>query len=388
LTKIELNLFSMPNHAIHDLLKQSFPISNKDDWSAVASQEIQGKNPFETLAWKMEGEIKFFPYYDNKERKNFDYLRNFEVPPCLNTHTGPRSWQCLPKITVIDVDQANAVALNHLANGADGLLFDLRQVNVVDVNRLLNNIDWPFCNVSFLVMASSKIIQPIIQYIQKKNYNPAILSGTLFWESMPQDAFTDIQAASSLMEFYALGVYMHPSSPVKEISEALTKATTLMDVLTNKGVEKEIVWRNISLSFSAGPDFFLEIAKLKALRVLWYQLAHAFELRNYRHTDIQIHVRSEAWIDDKFQPLGNMLRSTSAALAAVMGGGDSITIAAEDEDNIMMNRIARNVSNILREEAHLNKVSDPAAGAYAIENMVHEIAQAAWTDFQHQMKSS
>ena len=378
----------MADHSLHDLLRQSFPKSNKEDWSSAASKEILGKNAFEILTWKTKDEIKFFPYYDRQDSKNLGYLKNFEVPPSPNHHTGARAWQSLPKITVTDVEKANVIALSHLGNGADGLLFDLCKFNVVDVNVLLHKIDWPYCNVSFLVTPSTKIIPHLIVYAQKKKYNPTHLAGTLFWESTPQDAITSIQAFSSFNKFHSLGLYINPSSPVKEISEALTKAANLMEVLTDKGVEKEIAWRNISLSFAAGVDFFLEIAKLKALRFLWYQLAHAFEIRNYRHTNVQIHVRSESWINEKFQPHSNLLKNTSTALAAVMGGCDALTVAAEDENNNMMNRIARNVSNILREEAHMDKVSDPVAGSYAIENMVHKIAQAAWIDFQHNMKQS
>jgi len=377
----------MPNQSIHDLLAQSFPKSNKKDWSGAASLEIQGKNPFEILLWKTKDEINFFPYYDKQDCKDLDYLKNFEVPPSPNPHAGARSWLSLPKITVTDVAKANAVALSHLANGADGLLFDLCKSTVVDVNVLLDNIDWPYCDVSFLVTPSTKIIQDLIPYLLKKKYNPDFLRGTLFWKNAPGDV-SNIKALSILNKFHSLGIYVTPSSPVKEISEALTKAALLIDVLTNKGVEKEIAWQNIHISLEAGTDFFLEIAKLKALRLLWYQLAAAFEIKNYKHTDLQIHVRSEPWINEEFQPHSNMLQSTCAALSAVIGGCDSLTITAEDENNVMMNRIARNVSNILREEAHMDKVSDPAAGAYSIENSVHKIAQAAWTDFQHNMKQS
>ena len=72
----------------------------------------------------------------------------------------------------------------------------------------------------------------------------------------------------------------------------------------------------------------------------------------------------------------------------LLGGCDSLTVIAEDENNTTMNRVARNVSNIIREEALLDKVSDPLAGAYAIENMVDQIAEAAWMEFQHKMNQA
>lgn len=373
----------MPDRSIHDLIQQSFPKSNKEDWTGAVSQEIKGKNSFESLTWKTEDKINFFSYYDRQDCKAFSYLKNFEFPPSHNSYGGARAWQCLPKITVVDASKANAIALSHLANGADGLLFDISKFNAVDVSVLLDKIDWPYCRVSFFVTPGTKIVEQLLKYVEEKKYNPPLLAGTLFWKTIPQDVYSHIQNLSSLVKFHTLGIHVNASSPVKEISEALTRGTSLMDELTDQGIEKEIAWRNISLSFSAGKDFFLEIAKLKAFRLLWYQLAHAFQIKNYKHTDVQLHVRSEPWIDKEFEPHGNLLKSTVSALSAILGGCDALTIIPEDESNIMMNRIARNVSNILREEAHLDKVSDPVAGSYAVEDMVDKIAQAAWVDFQN-----
>ena len=130
----------------------------------------------------------------------------------------------------------------------------------------------------------------------------------------------------------------------------------------------------------------LDIAKQKALRLLLYQVGQAFELRDY--TEVEINIRVEPWSDERFQPHSNMISGSVAALAAVAGGCNSLTILAEDENNMTMTRIARNVSNILREESHLNKVADPTAGAYAIENIVDRLAVTAWREFQRKVMPS
>ena len=88
-----------------------------------------------------------------------------------------------------------------------------------------------------------------------------------------------------------------------------------------------------------------------------------------------------------FQPQGNMIKNTTDALSAVLGGCNALTLCAEEEDSEMTNRIALNVSNILKEESHLDKVTHAVAGAYAIETMVNELAQAAWKDFQNNIRS-
>ncbi len=121
---------------------------------------------------------------------------------------------------------------------------------------------------------------------------------------------------------------------------------------------------------------------------MWFQLAHAFEIETYMPEDLQIHGRSERWVNERLQPHSNMLRGTTTTLSAILGGCNAVTNVAEDESNVMMNRIAQNVSNILREEAHVDKVADPVAGAYVMDDMVDKIVRSAWIAFQQKMNPS
>lgn len=388
LSKIELNFYSMTYHAIHDLLKHSFPKSNKEIWAGAASKEIQGKNPLEALAWQSEDQINFFPYYDKQDGENLNYLKNFQIPPSKVINEEPCTWKNLPFISVHDFKEANAIALNHLQNGADGILFDTRRFKMVDLNLLLDEINWTYCNVSFFVTHPAQVCNGITEFAGKKNYSKTFLEGTLFWETVPQLDQNVLKSISGFEKFRALGLYIPASSPVREISDALSKIVNAMDVLTDEGLDRLLVWRNLSVSCSIGLNFFLEVAKLKALRILLYQLAQAFQIPDYHYMDFKIHCRSEQWQQEKFQPHGNILKATCAALSAVTGGCDSLSILTEDENNVMLNRISRNISNILREESNMDKVADPMAGSYAVENLIHQIAQAAWIDFQTKMKSS
>lgn len=190
-----------------------------------------------------------------------------------------------------------------------------------------------------------------------------------------------------LKNYYPLGIVVTPTSPVQEISQALERTALLMDVLTEMGEDRNVVFRSISLSLSCEENFFATIAKLKAIRILWYQLSQAFEIPFYSPADLHLHVTSQKWIDEKFQPHGNMIKNTAHAIAAVLGGCNALTIQAEDDNSEMMNRVGLHVTNLLKDESHLDHVSDPVAGAYALDNMVHEFAQAAWSDFQHRMRS-
>ena len=87
----------MPERSIHNILSESFPKSNKEDWLRVASQELNGKNPMENLTWKIDS-LNFFPYYDQSDLKNLDYLKRHQVPYDNLPHSETGGWQNLPKV--------------------------------------------------------------------------------------------------------------------------------------------------------------------------------------------------------------------------------------------------------------------------------------------------
>ena len=172
----------MPDHALLDQLLNSFPKSNKEDWSRAASKEISEKNPLEHLIWKTNDEIIFFPYYDPDDIAPLQYLKYFRRTSD-NSSNDACAWLSLPKISLSSNKNANAVALNHLANGADGILFDLDESQTPDLNALLSEIHWPSCNVSFLATHLANLIQHITQFASKIKYDPKLLAGTIFCKS-------------------------------------------------------------------------------------------------------------------------------------------------------------------------------------------------------------
>jgi methylmalonyl-CoA mutase len=370
--------------AIHSLLRQTFPISNKTDWLRTAAAEIDGKDPAQILAWKLD-DLTFSPYYDRADVASRQYLENFELSPSPHAHTGARFWENLPQLVVTDEKKDNATLLHHLNNGADGIILDVRNRQTVDIAALLNQVEWPYCNVSFSV--THDILENVLSaYVREKKYEPHSLSGTIWWNDLPKKNIPKLSSLAHLTHFRRWGIVADAASPVTEIANVLTKTAQVMDALTEEGVEKEMAWRNLALSVPADTDFFCSIAKLKALRLLWFQLAHAFGIPLTENMALQLHVRSMPWIDEKFQPHGNLLKATTAAMAAVMGGCDALTIHAEDANNNTMMRIARNVSSILREESHLDKVADPLAGTYALQEMTHTMAEAAWALLQQNLQ--
>jgi methylmalonyl-CoA mutase len=181
-------------------------------------------------------------------------------------------------------------------------------------------------------------------------------------------------------------VIIEASTPAGEISNALIQGVQCFTFASEKKIPPADVVGRIAFSLATENNFLLNIAKFKALRLLWYQVVRAYGIGKFAVSDLHLHARHSPWTKEKFQPHGNMLAGTVSALAAIAGGCDALTVHAEDENNIMMNRISRNIAAVLREESHLDKVSDPLAGAYALDVMVNDIAQKAWERFQADVK--
>jgi len=360
--------------------KLNFEPVTRKEWSKAASEELGEANPIEKLSFS-KGTLTLKPYYDSAQAS---YLDEFQQLPSLNPHYGARSWLNTPRIRVADEKIANNLALAALQSGADGILFEPAKANL-QFGVLLNEIKPEFCTISFLIRdAFSKTAFLFREWEAKKDKYEA-LTGCFLWENFPEKEI-DLLLNSSPKTFFPLGILVSQQENAEdEIALALEKAAKLIDQFTDKRGDVNQVIQNIAFSVNLGTDLFLDIAKLKSLQNLWYQIQGAYGLTKINPA--HIHGTSSAWTNQKFQPHGNMIKSTTAAIAAIIGGCNSLTIEPEDQTNHMMNRIALNVSSILREESHLSKVADPTAGSYYLDSLITALSEKAWQKFQLKMKS-
>lgn len=376
----------MPQLSIHDLIKTSFPETNREEWKLVASVELQNRNFDETLTWNHDNELSFFSYYALEDIQKFDYVKKFEASSqasCESNHC----WNNLPLVTVVSEKAGNDAALLHLQNGADGILFDVRSATQVNWTLLLNDIEWPICNISFLLSSSDTFCEGLITYIKSKKYNPAHLRGSLLWDTLPIDPTIVNAAFSGMTNYHPLGVVIPPSTTLNELIYAFKKGHALIENFSGDQQSKLTLLKSITFSFRCQKNFFINIARLKAFRILWYCIGNAYE-SSFQPGDIHIHTRTGFFKEEELRTHREMLSNTTAALSSVLGNSDSITILPENESDVAMNRTARNVLNILREEVHLDSVADPIAGTYSMHAMVHNIANACWKKLQAIINSS
>jgi methylmalonyl-CoA mutase len=364
---------------IQKILSEAFPKLENSDWKRIATTEVNGGDPFNQLIWKDSDGIEHLPYYDKKTLQS--YGENEFYRSSSNTYfLGNRSWFNTPVVTVTDELSANKKALHHLQNGAEGIIFNL-QHNSISFQKLLAGIQWEHCTLSFYGDVSAELVNSLHRY---KSENKIVSGkGNIFWKESPLVIHDNIVEDKV---FRSLGCFINSSTPVKEISDALTSAVKSIESHTSR-LNTEKIIRSISFSLPVHNNFLVEISKFKALRMLWYQVVRAYGMESYLPGDLHIHSRIEPWASNEFQPHESMLKGSISAMASIIGGADSLTVYPHDEDNAMIDRIARNISNILRDESHFSKVEDPLAGAYAIEAMVNEIAEKAWIKFQTNQKN-
>lgn len=176
------------------------------------------------------------------------------------------------------------------------------------------------------------------------------------------------------------------ANAVQELAFSLADAVALLRAMEVRGLDVDVVAPRIQFRFSVGGQFFMEIAKLRAARLLWAQVVKASGGK-LSSAKMALHARSGRFNKTQFDPHVNLLRNTTEAFSAVVGGADSLHVAAFDEvlggaPSDLGRRIARNTQLMLREESKLDHVVDLGGGSWYIERLTHEVAQAAWKLFQ------
>jgi methylmalonyl-CoA mutase len=175
------------------------------------------------------------------------------------------------------------------------------------------------------------------------------------------------------------------AGPVAELAYTLSLGNEYMAALTSRGIDPDMAAGAFRFTFGIGPDFFPEIAKIRAARMLWAVIVKGYGTATAEASFMHVHSVTGRWNKTLYDAYVNMLRTQTEAMSAVLGGADTITV--EPFDTVFRTagefseRIARNQQLLLMEESHLDKVADPGAGSYYLEELTSAIAHEAWRLF-------
>lgn len=338
-------------------LFEAFEAHSLQDWQQTAAAELQGDDPWKKLSRKVQG-LDIKPYYTRQDAP----AGALQLSPSQGAIFGPRTWFNCPRVSVKDATEANAKALEALESGADGIFFEL--TGPVDFKTLLKKIEWTYSSLNFLAVdVPDGVSQELAAYMTSL---PGNTPGAWYGSSV-------IQVAGK-KDFRTFGHLLRQTdTPAENIT------SIFQQIIKGPGKEFSSGASETAICVELGTDFFIEIAKLRAIRQLWQQI---LSKHNAPDQPLHIHAWSRPWTHEAYAPHGNMIRGTTAAMAAIMGGCDVLTVDADKDDQEMETRIARNTAILLRDESRFSKVADPLAGSWYIENLASQLVTQVWNNLQ------
>lgn len=354
-----------------------FEGTTSQKWKDQIVKDLKGVD-FNQLVWNTHNGITINPFYTSE-----DLTEKGEV--LFNQS----DWDVCEHILVTDEKQANARALNALKNGASGLSFYIHKK--IDTKSLIKDISLEHIYSQFFisydainVLSDLKDVYGKLNAFENKlkcfvNIDP--ISLLAYYGEWHTDENTDLSVLKQLVHIPVnASLYEEAgASTVNELAFTLAHLNEYFNYLSENGV---LTNKTIHAIFSVAPDFFTEIAKLRAFRKLVSLLQKQYA------TNFELHIHAQTAQLDKsaMDMYTNMLRTTTEAMSAVIGGANSLCVLPYNEGfseiNEFGSRIARNQQHILKNESYLNKVSDIAAGSYYIEKITDELAEKAWEQFK------
>ena len=410
-----------------------YPIASLEAWTQAASRSAAGGN-VEALNWVTPDGITVKPLYTSADTLNLPYtntLPGFE--PYLRgpqaTMYAVRPWTIRQYAGFSTAQESNAFYRKALAAGGQGVsvAFDLATHRGYDSDHPRVTGDVGKAGVAIDSVEDMKILFdqiPLDKVSVSMTMNGAVLPVLAGYvvaaeeQGVSQDMLSGTIQNDILKEFMVRNTYIYPPAPSMRIigdiieytaknmpkfnsisisgyhmqeagaNQALELAFTLADgkeyvkTAIAKGMDVDEFAGRLSFFWAIGMNFYLEIAKMRAARLLWCRIMKGFDAKNPKSLMLRTHCQTSGWSLTEQDPYNNVVRTTIEAMAAVFGGTQSLHTNALDEAIALptefSSRIARNTQLIIQEETHITSVVDPWAGSYMMEKLTQDMADAAW----------
>lgn len=379
-----------------------FPPVSKAEWEKKILEDLNTGSYQDKLAWKtMEGfTAPPFSHRTDLESLNTDEL-NISVRP---------GWRICQHIHEVEPGLANKSIQKAIENGTDTVSFlcratpnvgllggDMTGLQVQAMQDFKTLIDGVQLNKTGLFFDSGMTTPALVAMLKESGQKPGSafftfdpftytaahgrlpvpepeikqlirqLIGNGLWKTLCADALFYRNSGATL---------------VQEVGIALALASEFIAVVPEKDRQKTV--DSLFVRLSAGSLYFPEIAKFRAIRMLWKTLLEAYGLQTY--SALELHAETSRFNKTVSDSYNNILRLTTEAMAASAGGADTLLVHPYDEQfktpGQFSRRISRNIQHILNEEAYFSNVADPAAGSYYIEQLTDTIAEESWSYFQ------
>lgn len=388
-----------------------FPPVPTEKWEEVITADLKGADYERKLVWKTGEGFNVRPYYraENLEGIKFLGSQAGEFPYVRGTRAHNR-WRVHQTVSVVCPKEANAEALKILNAGVDSLGFCIASeaFTAADLDTLLGEICIPAVQLTFCGQKTADVAELVLAKIEKEGIakedvriafciDPLVKGLSTkgdFCSPNGEKCFARIaELIRKTKEYKHIRVVTvsgqifgnSGSTIVEELAFVLSAGHDYLVRLTDAGLTIEEAARKLRFSFSVSSNYFMEIAKFRAARMLWANIVKGYNPEKNCACKMQIHAETSKWNQTVYDPYVNMLRGTTEAMSAAIGGVYSLEVtpfdASFENPTEFSKRIARNVELLLKHESHFDQVVDPAGGSYYIENLTQSIAAEAWKLF-------
>jgi len=390
-----------------------FPPVSTEQWDAVITKDLKGADYEKKLVWKTHEGFSVRPYY---RAENLGDIKSLgEMPgqfPFVRGIKNDNNWLTRQDICLcIGIEKANEEALDILNKGVESLGFilaDEKALSVEQMEALLKGISIPAVEINFRKCCpkhSAETLKSFLAVVEKQGVKPEEVRASFDFSPLHRltvrGTFCEDKAYGYLAEAVKM-VAAYPkirvinvqaydfndagSSLVQELAFGVAIGNEYIAKLGELGIGAEEVARRMKFTFGISSNYFMEIAKFRAARVVWANIVRAWGVESDCACKMHVHAVTSQWNQTVYDAYVNMLRDTTETMSAAIAGVDSIEVLPFDHafraPGEFSNRIARNVQSILKEESHFNKIVDPAAGSYYVEELTQSIIDAAWKLFK------
>ena len=397
------------------------PVST-EKWMEKVTADLKGADYEKKLVWKTNEGFKVKPFYrleDLEGLKTTEALPG-EFPYLRGTKKDGNAWLVRQEIRVDNPAEANAKAKDILNKGVDSLAFHLKAKDLSEayLESLLDGICAECVELNFSTCQGHvvELANLLVAYYKRHDYDLTKLRGSIAYDFIGKmltrgkekgdivaTSKALIEASAELPKYRVInvnalslnnaGAYIY-----QELGYALAWGNEYLHLLTEAGLPAALVAKKIKFNFGISSNYFLEIAKFRAARMLWANIVASYHPQCIHDcpnkspegecrcaAKMAIHAETSTFNLTVFDAYVNLLRTQTEAMSAALAGVDSMTVVPFDKayqtPDEFSERLARNQQLLLKEESHFDKVVDPAAGSYYIENLTVSIADQAWKLF-------
>ena len=388
-----------------------FPPVPTEKWEEVITADLKGADYERKLVWKTGEGFNVRPYYraENLEGIKFLGSQAGEFPYVRGTHAHNR-WRVHQTVSVVCPKEANAEALKILNAGVDSLGFCIASADfsAADLDTLLKDICIDAVEITFCGEKTAHVAELVLAKVEKEgiakeDVRIAFCIDPLVKGLSSKGDFCSPNGEKCIARIVELihktKEYKHVrivtvagqtfgnsgSTIVEELAFTLSAGHDYLVRLMDAGLDVDQAARKLRFSFSVSSNYFMEIAKFRAARMLWANIVKGYGPAKNCACKMHIHAETSRWNQTVYDPYVNMLRGTTEAMSATIAGVHSLEVTPFDTSfenpTEFSKRIARNVELLLKNESHFDQVVDPAGGSYYVENLTQSIAAEAWKLF-------